>query len=640
MREPRNPFRLRTSENIEDDYQFVRLFGAEVLDLLPEAELWSGIRLIRSAPGGGKTSLLRVFEPGPLRALQSLSKTDETARVLYGRLNTMGVFSPERPVMLSVRLSCARNYATLEHSELNAHQRERVFFALLNVRILVASLRALLDLERLSFPQDLARITIQSSEYADGLRGLRFPVNGAEVWKWAADIEANVCHAIDDFASRHDAALTGHDSIFSLGALTPGAILVDGEQRVRLVAVMIDDVDKLTFDQRAVLFHTLVALRPPVPVWLAERLEAMGHDELLASGAEEGREYTLHRLDELWRGRHRTRFETFCMDIADRRAQQSSSEIASLAPLLEADLNAPEWQAKHVQVADSVEQRVRAQTGDDVRFRSWVNHLAATGIVAPRDRALSWRALEIVIAREKRKAQATLAFELPESSLATQDDANVRAAAELFLADEFGLPYYFGASMMARLASSNIQQFLVLGGELFEEMVANRIIKSHAPLKPERQDVIVRRAAKALLNDIPRRMAHGREARALIDGIGAFARQYTYQSSAPNDPGVSGIAISMSDRDALLDRAYIERRPELRDVAEVIAVCIAHNLLEPRLDYGVKGKRWMVLNLNRLICAAYDLPLHYGKFKEQRLATLANWMRGGLPKKQARLLHE
>ena len=637
MREPRNPFRLRTSENIEDDYQFVRLFGAEVLELLPEAELWSGVRIMRSAPGGGKTSLLRIFEPGPLRALQSLSKTDDAARLLYGRLNSLGVFTPERPVMLAARLSCARNYAALEHSELSPEQKKRVFFALLNVRILVASMRALLDLERLAFPADLGRITIRSSVYAEGWRGLQFPATGAEVWKWAADIESNVCHAIDDFASRHDVALTGHDSLLSLGALTPDAIWVDGEQRVRVVAVMIDDVDKLTITQRAVLFQTLVSLRPPVPVWLAERLEAMGHDELLASGAEQGREYTLHRLDELWRGRHRARFDAFCMDIGDRRAQQSSSEISSLAPLLEPDLNAPEWQAKHVEIAESVARRVRSQTGDDVRFRAWVSRLTSADAGAPRDRALSWRALEIVIAREKRKAQSTLAFELPESSFATQDDVNVRAAAELFLAEEFDLPYYFGGSMITRLASSNIQQFLALAGELFEEMVANRIIRSHAPLKPERQDLIVRRAAKALLNDIPRRMAYGREARAFIEGIGVFARQYTYQPSAPNDPGVSGIAISMSDRDLLLDSAYIDRRPELRGLAEVIAACIAHNLLEPRLDYNVKGQRWMVLNLNRLICAAYDLPLHYGKFKEQRLATIANWMRGGLPKKQVRL---
>lgn len=34
----------------------------------------------------------------------------------------------------------------------------------------------------------------------------------------------------------------------------------------------------------------------------------------------------------------------------------------------------------------------------------------------------------------------------------------------------------------------------------------------------------------------------------------------------------------------------------------------------------------MVLNLNRLLCVHFDLPLNYGLYKERPLPTLCQWM--------------
>ncbi|HEX8202526.1 MAG TPA: hypothetical protein VF590_18760, partial [Isosphaeraceae bacterium] len=53
---------------------------------------------------------------------------------------------------------------------------------------------------------------------------------------------------------------------------------------------------------------------------------------------------------------------------------------------------------------------------------------------------------------------------------------------------------------------------------------------------------------------------------------------------------------------------------------------IAHNLIVPDLDYRCKGDVWMVLNLNRLLCVHYDLPLGYGLYKERPVATLCDWL--------------
>ena len=72
-------------------------------------------------------------------------------------------------------------------------------------------------------------------------------------------------------------------------------------------------------------------------------------------------------------------------------------------------------------------------------------------------------------------------------------------------------------------------------------------------------------------------------------------------------------------------------------LADVLAAAIANNLLEAQLDRRVKGNTWMVLNLNRLLCVSYDLPLQYGGFKERPLRDLYVWMTAGYEPKKSLL---
>ena len=82
----------------------------------------------------------------------------------------------------------------------------------------------------------------------------------------------------------------------------------------------------------------------------------------------------------------------------------------------------------------------------------------------------------------------------------------------------------------------------------------------------------------------------------------------------------------MDDRDLLVgDRAGGATFGELTDV---LASCIAQNILEPRLDHLNKGQLWLVLYLNRLLCLHHDLPLGYGGWRPQKLPTLAKWLIG------------
>src|SRR3954454_20502080 len=95
----RNPFRARASARAVNDEQFVRMFAASAVDILREPdEPWRGLVYVRSAPGGGKTSLLRLLTPGPLRRVVALG-TDSRYRPTRDALQDASVLQGDEAVL-------------------------------------------------------------------------------------------------------------------------------------------------------------------------------------------------------------------------------------------------------------------------------------------------------------------------------------------------------------------------------------------------------------------------------------------------------------------------------------------------------------------------------------------------------------
>jgi hypothetical protein len=284
-----------------------------------------------------------------------------------------------------------------------------------------------------------------------------------------------------------------------------------------------------------------------------------------------------------------------------------------------------------------VSERVRKVAGQDTRYREWVR--ARDEIDGdPREMLVGWRSLEILIARQRRKTQ--LSFELPLGldELEDRDDSGVRAAAELFLAEEFSFPYYYGPARLASLGSFNVEQYLRLAGDLFEESAAAAVLRRPFALTPERQEQILKTAYDARVSDLPRRAVNGRDVLQFLHAVGTFCHDVTYEPNAPYAPGVNGVAISMQEREQLLGSLTLTDSPGYRRFAEMLATALANNLLHAELDKSVKNQRWMILYLNRIVCVKYDLPLHFGGFRERKLRDLVGWMeRGYVPGKTDRL---
>ena len=627
MREPRNPFRLRSAEDIESDATFLRLFGPGILELLVPDDLWEKPKIFRSAPGGGKTSLLRLFTPNVLHTLHAYRTTEE-CRELYQKMCDLQVLRDQGPVLLGVILSAARNYASLTDLEGDSHRKRRLLFALLNSRIIIAFLRGALALKGAIFPNDLARLTILSPSTQIPTPMPQLPCRGTEAYDWAREVEASVCKSLDSFGPDELPSVAGHDSLFSLSLLTRESFLFDQEPIAERFLFMFDDVHLLTFYQRELLLNTIVETRRGMTAWVSERFEALSPDELLTSGAILGRDYGgVVSLEDYWRERPK-RFESVVLNIADRRARAAADiEIGAFEPCLETSLDGTEWQEQFQSALEAIKLRVLSLAENHTQFTEWVTvREAIQG--TPREKAVAWRTLEILIQREKRKSQTSFDFPLSSEDLEDKDDSAVNAAAELFLAEEFRLPYYFGFSKLASLASSNIEQFLWLAGENFEEVASNALLGRAPRLSPDRQDSIIRRAVKRAWDEIPRRVRKGRDVRYFLEAIGLLAKQETYRPSAPYAAGVTGIAISMADRNRILE-AKNAPGIDLSTLREVLASALANNLLEPILDYKCKGERWMVLNLNRFLCVHFGLPLQRGGWREQSLLTLCDWLAHG-----------
>ncbi len=639
MKEVRNPFLLQTAESIDSDSDFLRLFGHRVLDLLPDDALTGRPLFIRSAPGGGKTSLLKLFTPSVLQNLVVM-KANEATKDLFSKLKALGAVSDQGVRVLSVMLSSARTFPALVDVGLNATRAKRLLLALIDSRILLGALRSILVVRGLRFPDDLSRLSLVAPPN-EIVPGLSFPADGVAVQQWAESVEQRVAELIDTLLSTEGSGPSGHDALLSLHMLDANCVRLDGKPFETHWLITFDDMQKLAPSQRSDLLQVVVEQRSRSTVWLAERFEALANEELLANGALSGRDHYVIALEREWKkGRW---FESAVKLIADRRARMAADSAGpnapdAFAPTIEVDLDSPSWDDKMQAALDTVRNRVEAIAASKPHYAEWVQSRANIES-SLHHQLIKWRALEILIARHAGKSQLSLFPEpLPTRELDEKEAANVRAAAELFISKEFSFPYYFGPSQLANLGSFNIEQFIRLAGDLFEEALSAAVMRRPTTLSPQSQERIIKAAFEKRIMDLPRRARNGRGALNFLDAIGKFCREETYQPNAPYAPGVTGFALTMADCAYMYDPSTRIKRPEIDAFADVLNTALQYNLLLPEVDRPRPSGRVVVLYLNRLVCTKYDLPLHYGGFRVKRLQDVMYWPTHGFrPSRQGKL---
>lgn len=624
----------RASEHQRDAHQFVATFGAGALDMLP-GPVWDRLVILRSTPGAGKTSLMRLFTVESLEWVRSRVKPTEA---IYRELQEREAFDEAGPKKLGVLLDLDRDYRSLLDLPIDEDLGRRLFLRLLDVRVLLGVMRAALALRGMSFPDDVGKISFDLTGEADTRTETMLDrVGGSEgpgILEYARATERTVLRLLDALlATDVDEIPEGHNELYTLSILSDTRICVSGEPLGAQVLLMFDDGHRLERLQRDALLEELRTRRTRVARWYAERFEALSDQELLADVGTEGRDVLLVNLDLIARhgsadGRRfqRGRHEKVLADIALRRAAPSlmtyAQENQEFLSLLDDDRQSAFGAAEGPALA-ALESRVLTLVGSEPRYATWINDARSKQGL---DAAIRWRELEVLVRRDLDRQQDLFGAALAEGDIEERSSSALREGSALAVALEFKLPYYAGPSAVARLGSHNVEQFLNLCGDLFAEMLVDVSLGRPPRLSIDRQHRVLRQASERFWEAIPRSVPNGRDVQAVVREIVAIAVEEKAKPKMPYPPGVTGTALLMGERATLLDESYRQRTPGAARLFAALGSAVAHNVLSAELDYSVKNNRFMVLYLNRLLCPRFGLPLGFGSFREKRLKTMIGWM--------------
>lgn len=634
MRLDKNPFVTRASEYIDLEEKFIQLFSADILQLFTkDYDLWTTVNVIRSSPGGGKTTLLKLFTPRVLQAIILNKNHNEHVKEMFNELKSRNVFDKQDKInVIGAYISFTSQYSTFEYLPLEPGQHEKIFFSLINIRAILSFLKSLCITRDLAYPQGLNNVEFIDTTISGVPASLHNLSHGDDIYDWAIAQEEKILDAIDNINMRDVEKPSGTDELYALDLLAPGNIQVNGEGLRERVLIMFDDVQNLSRLQRNKLGKTVVDKRPLVNTWIAERLKALTMEEALSEGQIEGRDLRVIELEKFWAKKYQ-QFEKFAKSVANRRLEAAfTDQQYDFSSFLVAQMSGVH-SAKIEKALHSVKERIGEKFGKLDQFRAWIAQKETIdGDVF--DQLVEWRALEILLHREINKSSLFTAIELNEEELEDKEGNDVRVAAQLFIHHEFSIPFYYGFDLVARLSSSNIEQFLNISAELFEEIRTNSIKKvlraqTSLHLSPEKQQHIIKKLANEKWTNLDKRLYEFTNVKRFIDAIGEFCRQETYVSNAWNAPGINGVAITMAERNLLKDYALKDPTHVHHQLAKSLVLCISYNLIDIKLNYRCKGKELMLIYLNRLYCARYDLPLHSGHFKERNLATLLGYLNNG-----------
>ncbi len=514
----RNPFRLRVAQRAVMDDQFVKLFGPGVLDLIDKFDdPWESLVFLRSAPGGGKSSFLRLLTPHPLK-LASVMKDDGSTRSTNEMLRKYRAIDENGPCLLGVLVTFLTEYRDLEEIDRGGG----LFRSLLNARIVIATMRALLERSDRIYPDDLD--TISAKWTPDTNTTIPAEATGQELYEWAAEIEGNFYDRLDDLDGQEEPA-RGHIRFDALTWFST-AKLTDAHGQVRAKRLLLlDDLQNLSVGQRRQLTDLLINARAHCGIWVSERMEALNHQEVLSEGALRGRDFDdVVQLESSWAGRIRS-YSKFVSHVAELRAKLADGfeDRDFFASLSEADDSAT-WDIHFKDACEKIQTNIIDRAGSDIRFQDWIKS-AQEFSGNPYEHARKWRELLILIERELGRKQSTLQLSpLSDEEYDNKQRTGVGNAAEHFLRYEYEAPIYFGRETLAAVSSNNVDQYVEVAGDLFDEISA-KIAGPRSPtvlLNTEDQHRIIKRTAKNRWDSIPRRLPHGYDARRLLEAAAEF----------------------------------------------------------------------------------------------------------------------
>jgi len=629
-----NPFLERRSERTTSDQEFALVFSPKILEKLSDDVFKGGVHIFRSAPGGGKTTLLRAFTPSVLRSFWR-SRGSNELKESFPQFVAKGVLNDQDgPQLLGVLISCASGYADLLPSASPTEQGP--FRALLDCRVVLRTIRSLGAFLGFASDESLDSVQLEYSDDARDLQGIPKLTSARKLEEWAVAQEKRIYAQLDSFAGNSSQSVPSSQRIESVLWLQSVRFMRNGSPVATKRLLMIDDLQRLRRKQREILTDELTVQRPRIPVWLAMRTLVLG-DELLSQGAKSGRDIQEYSLEELWgssKGIHQ--FLPFAQNVLERRMRQQDTVTGTFAQRLREQLEPEEINA-YVQPAIEALRAALQPHERNARYSEWSARAEKKSEDPSLDALLEFFVTRILVARDVSKKQLSFDLALPAEAIDDKDSSSLRAAAEILLHDELGLPFYYGMERLCVMATYNVEELLSMAAALYDGIVAKQVLRTrHHDLSPDDQEKVVREVAARRLKFVPKQHTEGTRAQKLITSIGEYCRSRTFLPNAPYAPGVTGVRLSQSELEKLQGRvrALGEQGELLR---RVLSECIAENLLILRSSSASTARdAGSILYLNRTLCAHFGLPLQMGGWQDVSCMDLIDWMlRGWKPKRLA-----
>lgn len=611
-----NPFAMRASEKIISDNTFLDLLSPDplvsLINLNKEDKLWNNVSFIQSVAGGGKTTLLRMFAPEVMKRI-SVSKHSEFAK----QLQTLKVRDSHKVYKCSVYVLARRDYAYIEDEFDHKFEQRGVFFALLNVRIITATIKSLLNLYELP-ASSLKNIEFKPSIHQNCFKGLEIPCSVYELLNWVSEREEKIYNILSIYR-REKIETIMDSSLFSLEAMNPAFFRHDKTHLINEFIFQIDDAHKFTKSQLCFLTEELVERRSNKTIWIASRLEGLTPQQLLDSTDIKDRDYNIIHLDDsktLSR-----RYEVMLRNIADKRSKLSKTEI-NLVNSLDDELLDKDIEIKFKKVAHKLRNQIEAECNLSI-FHEWMNWIET--LHTWREQAQYYRAFIIFYNREKLHGNETALFPYP-SELCKPKLENILQDALTLLSLENKIPVYFGMKDLVSLSTSNVEQFLFYAESLYRYLLAKQVV---SPYKNnlsaiDQHNIIVRKSCEKY-EEIKNR-PNGTNLKNLIDHLVDFSRKQTF-SETFSYKYVSGFAIKQENNGEYPEPMWYNS-DENFELARVIKDCIAFNLLEMiTINQGEQKQQWTVFYLSRWICAAKGLGLQKGGWRKLSLKEIKTWIK-------------
>lgn len=629
-----NPFLERRSERTTSDQEFASVFSPKILEKLSDDVFHGGVHIFRSAPGGGKTTILRAFTPSVLRSFWR-SRGSNELKESFPQFVEKGVLTDQDgPQLLGVLISCASGYADLLPSA--SPIEEGPFRALMDCRVILRTIRSLGAFLGFASDESLASIQLEYSADAKDLQGIPKLSSARELAEWAEAQEKRIYAQMDSFAGSSSQSIPSSQRIESVLWLQSVRFVRNGSPIATKRLLMIDDLHRLRRKQREILTDELTVQRPGIPVWLAMRTLVLG-DELLSQGAKSGRDIHEYSLEELWgssKGIHQ--FLPFAQNVLERRMRQQDTVTGTFAQRLREQLE-PEEISAYVQPAIEALRAALQPHESNARYSEWSARAEKKLQNPSLDALLECFVTRILVARDVSKKQMSFDLALPAEVIDDKDSSSLRAAAEILLHEELSLPTYYGMERLCVMATHNVEELLSMAAALYEGIVAKQVLGTrHHELSPNDQEEILREVAARRLRFVPKQHTEGTRAQKLITSIGGYCRSRTFLPNAPYAPGVTGVRLSQSELEKLQGRTRpLGEHGEL--LGRVLSECIAENLLVLRASSASTARdAGSILYLNRTLCAHFGLPLQMGGWQDVSCTDLIEWMlRGWKPKRLA-----